>query len=105
MRNKLDIKQARENAKNLKEFLLKQQAKKLFFGSVKNEKYRDNFIKKLETYKVVDKREEGFYCSYCKSTNKTPSAYSSTNKVIFPLQVENEIWIINQHYDGCRGWN
>ncbi len=103
MSNNFDIKQVRKNAKDLREKLLRQIAKKLYFSNIKNEILRKSFEERLKTYNVVDKREEGLYCSYCKKF--TPSEHTSRERVIFPTHLEGEIWIIHPHYDGCRGWD
>jgi len=45
---------------------LKELAKTLFFKQVLNDFYRNSFLQKIETHEVQDKREDGFYCSYCR---------------------------------------
>jgi hypothetical protein len=84
---------------------LKKLAQELYFDSVKVEDWRKDFIDKLETHEVVDKRPEGYYCTYDKKFSDKPVAFQQDNKVIFPSHALNQIWIVNKHYDGCRGWD
>lgn len=86
---------------------LKQEAKTLFFDTVKVDKYRESFLEKLKTYTVIDKRDEGFYCCHCRKFSKTPTAFETMNKVCHPRNSETikEIWLVNDHYDGCFGWD
>ena len=84
---------------------LKELAKELYFGHVKVEKYRENFLKELTNRDVVDKREGGYYCSMCSKFSKMQQMPSGKDYVIFPQKAPNEIWIVNSHYDGCRGWD
>jgi hypothetical protein len=84
---------------------LKLEAKDIYFNDILVEKYRDNFLLELDKRIVVDKRDEGYRCGYCGKFNKKPIAYPSKNTVIFPKENNNQIWILNNHYDGCRGWD
>jgi len=81
---------------------LKVLAKELYFANVSAENFRENFVEKLNTHKVVDKRNQGFWCSYCKTFAKKADAFVKKDWVIFRA---NQIWIVNAHYDGCRGWD
>lgn len=84
---------------------IKQLAKEFYFNSVKVDEWRDNFEKKLETHTVTDKRSEGYYCSHCGKIEKQETAFPIHNHVVFPDKTKEEIWIVNNHYDGCRGWD
>lgn len=81
---------------------LKELAKELYFSDVKNEDWRKKFLWSLKTTNVVDKRGMGFYCYYCKAFDQKEVAFACKEKVIFE---NNEIWILNTHYNGCRGWD
>lgn len=81
---------------------LKKIAKELYFADVKNEDWRTKFLWSLKTKNVVDKRESGFYCFYCKQFSQKEVALPQKDKVIFE---NNEIWICHTNYDGCRGWD
>lgn len=83
---------------------LKEEARRLYFITVANLKYRDNFVKELEKRTVIDKRRDGFTCSYCGHTLERPLMMPQMNRAIFPKN-ETEIWLVNTHYDGCRGWD
>jgi hypothetical protein len=84
---------------------LKELAKELYFSQVTVEFYRDNFLKLLDFCTVVDKREEGYYCSMCSKFGKMQQMPSGKDCVIFPRRSSDEIWIVNAHYDGCFGWD
>lgn len=84
---------------------IKEEAKEIYFSEVKVPEWRESFEKRLATYKLFDKRDEGYYCMYCGDIKKTPEAFYHKNKVVFPTRHNNEIWIVNSHYDGCRGWD
>jgi hypothetical protein len=84
---------------------LKELAKTLFFKQVLNDFYRNSFLQKIETHEVQDKREDGFYCSYCSKMSEAPTSFLKKDVVIFPKKASGEIWIVNSHYDGCRGWD
>jgi hypothetical protein len=85
-------------------------AKDIYLAEVLADTYRQSFIKKLkEGVPVFDLRKEGYYCSYCKSFSKKSTAFGVEDKVIFVNndtfdKGKQQIWIINSHYDGCRGW-
>lgn len=81
---------------------IKKLAKDLYYADVKNEEWRKSFLWAVKQKEVLDKRELGFYCFYCKKFSKTPIAFELKDKVIFE---NNEIWIVHQNYDGCRGWD
>lgn len=83
---------------------LKQLAKEFYLDKVKVEAWRENFLKALETKQVVDKRDLGYYCYYCKQFNTKKEMGGATNDVINKRDVD-EIWIVNTHYDGCKGWD
>lgn len=83
---------------------LKELARKYYFNDVKVEKWRDNFLNELNKRTVIDKRDIGFYCCHCQKFGKE-MAFSQKNKVIFPADKSDEIWIVNTHYEGCRGWD
>lgn len=82
-------------------------AREIYFSRVKAEQYRTNFLNQLSHRIVVDKRMSGYYCSYCGKFKDTQmmSFSRDTPSVIFPNSNKNEIWIVNGHYDGCRGWD
>jgi len=79
-------------------------AKELYFNNVANNEFRKNFVNQLNTHSVLDKRNEGYYCCYCSKFTTKEIAFSKKDYVIFSKK-PNEIWIINEHYDGCRGWD
>jgi hypothetical protein len=80
-------------------------AKSLYFKEVTVDKYRLNFLRELNKRTVVDKRLEGFHCCHCAKLSKQEVAFSQTNRIIFPFGNKEELWIVNSHYDGCRGWD
>lgn len=87
---------------------LKKTAKRLYFKNVKAEQFRQNFLKQLEKLSVADKRNEGYWCTYCKKFSKKPVAFPNKNEVIFlndDLGKAKQIFIVHGHYDECRGWN
>lgn len=84
---------------------LKELAKKLYFENVKGLEWRNNFLSRLSTCTVFDKRNDGFYCCQCKKISKKDTAFTQLDNVIFPSLHNGEIWIVNEHYDGCRGWD
>ena len=84
---------------------LKELAKELYFSQVTVEIYRDSFLEHLDKKTVVDKREEGFYCSMCGKFSKMQQMPSGKDCIIFPHRTSDEMWIVNYHYDGCRGWD
>ena len=84
---------------------LKELAKQLYFEDVKVERYRNDFLIRLDkSQSVSDKRAEGFYCIDCGKFHKESIAFERFNKVVFPRST-GEIWIVNVHYDGCWGWD
>ena len=84
---------------------IKHTAKELYFSNVANDNFRNNFLNQLETHLVVDKRSEGYYCCYCGKIDKKEVAFAKNDYVVFPRKANNEVWIVNEHYDGCRGWD
>jgi hypothetical protein len=80
-------------------------AKELYFKKVKVENYRDNFLSELTKRNVIDKRSDGFHCCYCDKFLTKEIAFVGMDEVIFPKKNESELWIVNSHYDGCRGWD
>jgi hypothetical protein len=80
-------------------------AKDIYFKDVLNEKYRDNFLSELQKRKVIDKRENGFYCCYCAKISEKETAFVQMDRVIFPKNNQLELWLVNSHYDGCSGWD
>lgn len=84
---------------------LKLQAKEYYFQGLEVEEWKQNFLEKLATHEVYDKRDKGYYCCYCGTISEKPIAFASENKTIFPRRDKNHIWIVNEHYDGCRGWD
>ncbi len=80
-------------------------AKEYYFRDVLVKKYRDNFLLELSKRTVVDKRQEGFHCTYCDKFSVNFTAFNVNDRVIFPEKNEKELWLVNTHYDGCRGWN
>jgi hypothetical protein len=80
-------------------------AKEIYFKDVLVEKYRDNFLSELQKRKVIDKRESGFHCCYCSKISEKETAFVQMDRVIFPKNNELELWLVNSHYDGCRGWD
>lgn len=91
--------------------MLKQEAKRIYFDSVKVERFRESFLKHLEVLPVIDKRDEGYYCGDCKSfSSKQQLAFSKESTIFIydrpgSLGKPTELWIVKPHYDGCRGWN
>lgn len=83
---------------------LKAFAKEKYFDKVKDKKDLDEFLSRLEKYKVVDKREWN-YCPSCKKFSHQQMMHPEFDKVVFPIGIENEIWIVTTHYDGCCGWD
>lgn len=89
---------------------LQELAKELYFKDVLAETFRQSFLERLKAgIPVFDLREKGYYCSYCKKFATKSTAFGSENKVIFVnndafYKNKQQIWIINSHYDGCRGW-
>lgn len=83
---------------------LKELAKELYYNNVSSEDARKSFDIKVETYTVEDRRDSGWYCGYCRTFHPTPIAFHSTDVVIFPVDKKETIWIANEHYDGCMGW-
>lgn len=53
----------------------------------------------------MDLRDQGYRCAYCSKMYQEPMAFPILNQVVFPTGTESEIWIVNSHYDGCRGWD
>ena len=84
---------------------LKQLARQSYFNEMKIEKYRDVFLLELEKRVIVDKREEGFFCYSCNTFSKVQQMPLGMNRCIYPKDNDNEFWIVNSHYDGCRGWD
>lgn len=80
-------------------------AKEIYFKDVLVDKYRDNFVLELQKRKVIDKRESGFHCCYCSKISEKKTAFVQMDRVIFPKNNELELWLVNSHYDGCRGWD
>jgi hypothetical protein len=83
---------------------IKDVARELYFNFISNTEYRNKFVKELEERTVIDKRDLGFYCGYCGNFSKEAIAFSDTDRVIYPKGITHEFWIVNVHYDGCRGW-
>lgn len=88
---------------------LKTLAKNMYFKDVSRSDWRKEFEKALETLPVFDKRKEGYYCSYCKKFGKKELMGEKEGVIYhYPGQIANNpdaIWIVKQHYDGCRGWD
>ena len=82
---------------------IKRYAKTVYFQDVKNESMRKNFVENLQKMPVIDKRDCGFFCSYCECFLKDMQMGNAEERVIFIG--EDEMWIIKPHYDGCRGWD
>jgi hypothetical protein len=80
-------------------------AKELYFKDVLVEKYRENFTLELSKRKVIDKRNEGYHCCHCSKISKNETAFTQKDRVIFPKNNNDELWLVNSHYDGCRGWD
>lgn len=91
---------------------LKAEATKLYFDTVKLEDARKNFTKLVEELPIEDHRHDGFYCGECKKFAKHAQMKLGDSAVIFKYDNElnshlggpSAIWIVNRHYDGCRGW-
>lgn len=84
---------------------LTQLAKDCYFREVTFDKFRENFLSELQKRNVIDKREDGFYCSQCSKISKNQSAFVQRDRVVFPKKNDLELWIVNSHYDGCTGWD
>lgn len=84
---------------------LKELAKCLFFNTVTYEKYREDFLIELNKRTVIDKRSDGFYCSSCGKFSNFEQLPLRSDSVAFPKNNDNELWIVNAHYDGCCGWD
>jgi hypothetical protein len=84
---------------------LSETAKEFYFKKVSVEKYRENFLLELEKRTVIDKRDLGYFCSYCGKFAEKHQAFEALDQVIFPKGNNTELWLVNTHYDGCRGWD
>ncbi len=84
---------------------LKELAKEFYFREVSELKSRDNFINELQKRTVIDKRKDGYYCSYCGKFKETEMAFVRKDLVIFPKNNNTELWLVHSHYDGCMGWD
>lgn len=78
----------------------------------KNVSSRPDLVKSAsETAKkgVLDVRDKGYRCSYCKKYSKNPIAFEKQDQVVYnfePLSNSaNGLLIANTHYCGCRGWD
>lgn len=90
---------------------LKRLAKSMYFNTVKSEDARKNFERAIETLTVFDKRQNGYYCTYCKRFSKNRQMPEGQDeRVIYHSPGAfagnpDAIWIVKPHYDGCRGWD
>lgn len=84
---------------------IREKFKAVFFNQVKLESARHNFLKELEIREPVDKTGLGYYCTYCQRFSGDGRLIEGDPRVIFPSNVGDELWLVNPHYDGCRGWD
>jgi hypothetical protein len=72
--------------------------------------YQQSFLESVKSgVSVFDMRKNGFYCSYCGEFAEKETSFATLDKVIFIYNgmfspFPKQIWIVNTHYDGCRGW-
>lgn len=62
----------------------------------------------LKKVTVTDERHRGYYCVYCKSFSENPNAFALGETVVLkngPAHFNGLIrMLVNEHYDGCQGW-
>lgn len=56
----------------------------------------------LSRAEIIDKTNNGYYCVQCGRFSTEPKMVLK-NKEIYK---KNDVWmLVNDHYDGCRGWD
>ena len=68
---------------------------------MKNFKKINEIAVKIPTLKL-DKTKYGWYCSMCNKFSKNPNMIQGKRWI---YKKNNEKWLVNAHYDGCRGWD
>lgn len=91
---------------------VRERAYRLRLNTIPSLDLRKNSIDNIRNVKeVIDKTSEGYYCVQCNKFLEDALMLSGDNpKVIWPhdkrqQRIQGEIWIVNEHYDGCRGWD
>jgi hypothetical protein len=84
---------------------IKNLAKEFYFRDVLREDWRNNFLIELQKRNVTDKRSNGYHCLYCQKFSEKEIAFPEIDRAVFPKKNNEEIWIVNSHYDGCQGWD
>jgi hypothetical protein len=51
---------------------------------------------------LVDKTTEGFYCRHCEIMREKPDAFVANNSIVI---IDSKRTLVNEHYDGCKGWD
>lgn len=86
----------------------------IFYKTIKGEEFVfwigytmsiDDVLRMCKEFKeidIIDNRDKGFYCCYCKTflSIAIMSLGIQSIKIIDGKHV-----LVNEHYDGCRGWN
>lgn len=89
---------------------LQELAIELYNKSVLVPQYREWFLESIKAgVPVFDMRDKGFYCHYCAQFATKEIGFADTDKAIYInagtiTDLPKQIWIVNTHYDGCRGW-
>ena len=64
-----------------------------------------NIIEKCDQVnraEIIDKTNQGYFCIQCKKFSEKPQMVLKNKETYY---VDN-VWIlVNDHYDGCRGWD
>jgi len=84
---------------------LKKLAKECYFAEVRVESWREQFLKDLERVPIIDRRNLGWYCIYCKAFTKKHSPHKQEIGIVFEKDVNDKvisICIVNKCYDDCE---